>query len=225
MKNALCSSSVHGDVTSGPGAALPYWGTAAGAAVPTFYLQPFSSGKYTITLDLEVAGNYNSNAFGYYLQSDPNHTLHQIFAGNNNPVTTRTQVNFTAPTSAYGFYLQNGNTIFYSDSTLNATDRGVQHFALFQGPSTMSDTVFWIGVEDSAGGNSDYDYNDMIIRYRAYTPEPVAWALMGTVAMVLGIVTYRRRSTHFGDAPPRAQVQSRQLLRINQAADPKWSSG
>lgn len=194
-KSALCSSSVHGDVDSGPGKALPYWGTSSGAAVPTFYMQPAVSGKYTITLDLEVAGNYNSNAFGYYLESDPNHTLHQIFAGSDNPVTTKTQVSFTVPSSAYGFYIQDGSTVFYSDSTLNATDKGVQHFALFQGPSTTNDTVFWIGVEDSAGASSDYDYNDMIIKYDAYTPEPVGWVLMATVVAVLGIVTYRHRSS------------------------------
>jgi len=144
-----------------------------------------------------VAGNVGSDTFGYYLESSPG-TLHQLFGGGTAEVGTTVTVTFTAPPSNYGFYFQNGNTIFYSDATLNSpsNDPGVQHFALFQGASTPNNTAFWIGVEDEGVGG-DYDYNDMIIRFDAgaATPEPVAWALMATVAIVLGIVIYRRRSS------------------------------
>lgn len=204
--NSACGSSVHGSLSPGPSTAakpLPYWGTSTGQADAQIYIQPSTTTRqFTVTLEAVVAGNYTTDTFGYYTvgASGPTNLI-QIFGGSSAGRTVT--ISFTGPLSNYGFYFKNGSTIYYSQSNYDTSDVGTQHFALFEGAATkQNESLFYIGVEDSAyaargTGGSDMDYNDMIIRFDAgaATPEPVAWLLMATVGIVLGIVTYRRRST------------------------------
>lgn len=81
------------------------------------------------------------------------------------------------------------------------------------GEATDPDVLFWAQTYEAASLNKS-DNNAFVYDNRdnngvevqrligpqfstgpSPTPEPVAWALMGTVALVLGIAAYRRRST------------------------------
>jgi hypothetical protein len=129
------------------------------------------------------------DVFGWFNTATPG-VLNPLFSTANTAVNTAT---FT-PTGSFGYYLQNGATIYRS------TTEG-QQFALFAAgaagvPPTNLGT-YWLGVEDARNelfkytlANGDYDYQDMIIKIEA-VPEPAYVALL--LAGFAGLAFFARR--------------------------------
>jgi hypothetical protein len=176
-----------------PGA-IPYWGNTAGLDDPNFFFN--NSKGDTATLRLELSGNRNFNAFGYYDATGP----HQLFSGPTDPVTVSPV--FT-PVGDFGYYFtdKNGSTFKTQsslDSTLASKD---QRFALFrQNPAGTSSgppnivNVYWLGVEDSTLGGPDHDFQDMVVRVSA-VPEPAGYLAL---TLLLGIVLFSARRKLMG---------------------------
>lgn len=156
----------------------------------------------------EFAGLADQNKFGIFDKNNPNERL-QIFDGPDSP-TQGVSVSFDVTNNTasfgdetrdigqlFGFYLERGDEIFYSDPSLN-TD-GITMSALYDVEGSTNGQFFGssiiVAFEDILGPNSDYDFNDMIIGVsdvRA-VPEPGTLALFGLGLAAMGI-SLRRRS-------------------------------
>jgi hypothetical protein len=194
---------------SGAPGPLPYWGKAynssadtGGTADPSLYFH--RDEQFSIaSLEMEVAAQYNVNAFGWYDIANPS-VLHPLFLGPDSAPDTTT----FSPSANYGFYLQAGNLgTYYTQSALNPHgDTSHQHFTVFEQSAATGAEVYWLGIEDQSlsalnGNEGRYgDFNDMLIRISAQVPsneivpEPSAGllALFGTLFMA-GVLRRRRK--------------------------------
>jgi hypothetical protein len=155
-----------GLVAGAPGA-QPFWQLSGGAADPNFYLT--SSVPLTFTLELAKADNTSSDTFGWYDPSNPT-ALHVLFLGTATPGTTQ-----TLPAGSYGFYLTDSTVpdTWYTQSLLNLSgEQSDQHFVVFDPVSS-----YWIGMEDLPFGDSDKDYQDILVKV---TPSGSGLSLTGT---------------------------------------------
>lgn len=142
-----------------PGA-IPYWGIGFGS--DPFKMQV--NGSNNVALKIEIAGNANSNVFGYKDSSG----FHELFAGT---LGAGANAIFT-PTEDYVFYLMGPGGTFTSDMS---TDDQFLHFAIFK----EAEGVYWMGIEDLAC-DSDKDYNDMVVKIsQVSVPEPASLLLLG----------------------------------------------
>jgi hypothetical protein len=102
--------------------------------------------------------------------------------------------------ASYGFYATVCPTAatcqtYFTNSSLNTINAGVQRFALFQ--STTNALTFYLAFDDGdvLGAEAFGDFNDIIIRITTATPEPVSLALVGFGLLAGGLVRrYRRRN-------------------------------
>jgi hypothetical protein len=192
-----CNSATGTPISPLPPTNMPFWGIGT-AADPDFHMTKTATSS-TTALKVEIAGQSGSNTFGYYtLDSSNNITRHELFAGSDVPGAT----NFIgAGVAVFGFYIKsigsgaNPNTEFYTQSSLNPNDTGLQHFALFReappGTSGNNATVYWIGAEDLLFSSSDKDYNDMIVKITSVPDGGLTLMLLG--GALVGIESLRRR--------------------------------
>jgi len=168
-----------------PGA-VAFWGKSS-KADPSFYFSSTTNLPHNFILELELAGNRDTNVFGWYEYdpiSDQIVEQHIIFDGPDNPEKSMDLL----MSENFGFYLYVGNTneTYYTQSEFNTDDKGYQHFAIFR-----DDNVFWIGIEDLSFNNADKDYNDMIVRDPVAIPESSTVLLFSTG--LIGILFIRNR--------------------------------
>jgi hypothetical protein len=155
-----------------------YWALGNGNYDPTFMLH--SSAVDGTELELTVT-SLTTDIFGWYTVSGSGISRHPLFSSNDLAVASAHaggaqlevyggDIPFNA---TFGYYLFNGVDTFYTDSSLNTSDIGIQHFALFAAPSTgaNSATDYYIGAEDGRAP-TDFDYQDMVVHIGVETGGP-----------------------------------------------------
>ena len=181
------------------------------------YWQISGSGGSFAQIIIELAGNANTNTVGIYDASNPSNQV-TLFSGTEGPGAQKllsfandgsviinfadTGVNFSG--NAFGYFLNTGSNIFYSDTDLN-TD-GVDHMVAYQGkgidtidlpatlPGLWSTNEYIMAWEDQNGGG-DKDYNDFVLITESVNPipEPSMLALLGIG--LLGFIARRSEKT------------------------------
>ena len=174
---------------SNPPGALNYFSNGSAAASNMSFS---SSGVTDVVTLLGLFSTQNgvpptgADYFGWYSVSNGVITTHPLLSAGQSVGSTAAFL----PTSVYGFYFENVQTAgltppatanyfwFMNDSldyanSNGAIDPGLQHFAIFAGANSS----YYLGMEDTPGANSDFDYNDMIVELQS-TPEPTSFAMM-----------------------------------------------
>lgn len=189
-----CLTTSNCGMSNTPGA-LPYLGKSNGQAYSDFYFTGIGA-TVTATLVTEITGAADYDYFGWYNVQNPNQ-YGIIFSPGTSVGTTAT----FNPSTQYGlFFLDaapNVNQVYLSQSSLGS-DAGQQHFALFQG----SGSSYYVGAEDLPRSNSDFDYNDMIVKLSTTSPapEPGALLLVGAGITALGAFRLRRNKVKSTEA-------------------------
>jgi hypothetical protein len=147
--------------------------------------------------------------FGFYdLDLNPLPTLFPLFGpGSLQPDIGNSLSLAMANNDQYGFYItracygliagcSGGYTTWYSNSSLDTTDVGKQHFAIFDS-STAG--LYYVAVEDWTPNTAEGygDFNDIVFELNtdpvSAVPEPATLGLMGAGLAALGLVRLRAR--------------------------------
>lgn len=168
---------------------IPYLGQSNGHAFTDFYFD--NNGPVSMTLEAQVAADAPNDILGWYNVNNPSQ-YGIIFDGSTAVGTT---VTFT-PTAEYGLVFYNGTSgiddAFFTNSALNmnlstfaGVDTTYQHFAVFQ----QSGGTYYVGAEDLPSSNTDFDYNDMVVKMstNASAPEPSSVFLLAVGLMGFGV--------------------------------------
>ena len=186
----LVSSSNCG-VNPAPGV-LPYVGKANGQAFSDLYFNG-NGGKVTATFEAQIAGDAKYDELGWYNVLNPSQ-YGVVFSG----ATSAGAIKTFTPSAEYGLFFYNGapgvEQVFLSQSSSAlSNDQGNQHFAVFDGGAG----TFYVGAEDLPSCNTDFDYNDMLIKMStpgATAPEPGAEALLAVGLIAMGLLFRRKRT-------------------------------
>ncbi|MGH8886800.1 MAG: Ig-like domain-containing protein, partial [Egibacteraceae bacterium] len=126
--------------------------------------QTFAPGTNENKIEVEFAGNANSNTFGWYPASDPNQ-LHTIFTGSDGPGAIEV---VTIP-EAFGVFSSTPDGLWRSQPSLNSDS--FDHFLTFSLPGVPGGVV--VAMEDTGGGG-DHDYQDLIVSIKPLNDPPTA---------------------------------------------------
>ncbi len=168
-----------------------------------------------------LLGNFTGDTnitFGFYdLDLNPIPTLFPIFGPGSLKSDIGNSVSLTMPNNdQYGFYITracygaiagctNGYTTWFSNSSLDSTDAGHQHFAIFD---SSTSGIYYLAVEDWLPnmGEGYGDFNDILIELNsnsgasyesglsgAVSPEPATFGLIGAGLAALGLTRLRAR--------------------------------
>lgn len=176
------------------------------------YFAITGSGGSVSTFIIEIAGNSAINAAGIYDKNDPSKMV-EIFGGaasagsqvivsillDGSVIVNFADTGVDFANNAFGFFLDNGSSIFYSDEALNGgTDRSV----IIEGdddttvqvggfaPGLFTSSEYIIAFEDG----TDFDYNDLVFITESISPvsEPGLLGLFGLGLIGLGFAARRR---------------------------------
>jgi len=127
----------------------------------------------------EIAGNKDTNTFGYYTESPT--ATHQLFNG---PAGSGAVASFVlTPAQNFGFFIGAKTGNFYTQQSLNYD--GAIHAAIFQVDNLAE---YIVAFEDVSNG--DNDFQDMVVNV-SVVPEPGTMMLLG-IGM-LGMAVYGKR--------------------------------
>jgi hypothetical protein len=169
-----CTTTNYPAWTDRPGN-IPYWGSATGTADSSWYMQRSGTGNQT-ALKIEIAGNRNINTFGWYdIDNKSGYASNVIFEG----LDGAGAAEFYAPSANYGFWFRGSQGTYF-------TQGGGNQFAIFK----QSEGAYWLGMED-LHSNSDWDYNDMVVKITAVPDGGMTLMLLG--GALLGLETLRRK--------------------------------
>ncbi len=180
MNVGNCLTSSNCGMNNVPGA-ISYLGQSNGQAFTNFYFDG-SQTAVTATLEAQIAADKGYETLGWYNVLNPNQNG-IIFSTTSTVGSTDT---FT-PSAEYGLFFVNAagtGDIYTSQSSWSPSDTGRQHFAVFQ----QNAGNYYVGIEDLPSCNSDFDYNDMVVKMSSASaaPEPGALLLIAVGFTALG---------------------------------------
>jgi hypothetical protein len=142
-----------------------------GSGTPSHFY--WDSGKYTFTLEQEIAGWADINSYGYYTANKPNGiTLTQAFEG-----TAAAGASYDGTINKdFGMYIKTPYDTWYTDKFFNTGDSdGRKPQVLVY---ELENNKKWlVAFEDIKYASGDRDYNDAYVLVNAVAPEPISAVL------------------------------------------------
>ncbi|WEN15363.1 PEP-CTERM sorting domain-containing protein [Rhodanobacter sp. AS-Z3] len=218
LEQSLGAAGTHGSIFSAGNGINPY----TQQLNPSSYWSVGGTGGSENTVMLTLTGNASTLQYGIFDPTDVNNKL-MLFNGGAAGYTTSLKTNgaggFAAtyyassnpldPSSGhavatfnsgnlFGYYLQVGNTFYYSDKSLNSngTPRVVTYAG--DGSNKIALTHGWFTPGEYLQAwedGTDFDYNDFVVMVESVhpVPEPGALGMFGAGALLIGLFAGLRR--------------------------------